>query len=160
MDGRPMSFHKIFIFMGLYFFPMTGRAEVLGTWPFDGSQPATITISTAQLPGSTSKEPPRASDRRTMRLVIRFSSNDKKWLRGIEGVTVQANMPQHEHGMLVTPKQSIKLKDGVFAIDGVQFHMEGEWLLLVRTQHAAHGIYAKKSNANTIQINISSLKKE
>jgi len=155
-----MSFHKIFIFMGLYFFPMTGRAEVLGTWPFDGSQPATITISTAQLPGSTSKEPPRASDRRTMRLVIRFSSNDKKWLRGIEGVTVQANMPQHEHGMLVTPKQSIKLKDGVFAIDGVQFHMEGEWLLLVRTQHAAHGIYAKKSNANTIQINISSLKKE
>jgi len=139
---------------------MTGRAEVLGTWPFDGSQPATITISTAQLPGSTSKEPPRASDRRTMRLVIRFSSNDKKWLRGIEGVTVQANMPQHEHGMLVTPKQSIKLKDGVFAIDGVQFHMEGEWLLLVRTQHAAHGIYAKKSNANTIQINISSLKKE
>ncbi len=139
---------------------MTGRAEVLGTWPFDGSQPATITISTAQLPGSTSKEPPRASDRRAMRLIIRIDSDEKKWLRGIESVTVQANMPQHEHGMLVTPKPSIKIKDGVFAIDGVQFHMEGEWLLLVRTQHAAHGIYAKKSNANTIQINISSLKKE
>lgn len=146
--------------MGLYFIPMTGSAEVLGTWPFDGSQPATITISTAPLPGSTSKEPPRASDRRTMRLVIRFSSNDKKWLRGIEGVTVQANMPQHDHGMLVTPKPSIRLKDGVFAIDGMQFHMEGEWLLLVKTKHAANGIYAKKSDTTTIQINVSSLEKK
>lgn len=146
--------------MGLYFIPMTGSAEVLGTWPFDGSQAATITISTAQLPGSTSKEPPRASDRRAMRLIIRIDSNNKKWLRGIEGVTVQANMPQHEHGMLVTPKPSIKLKDGAFAIDGVQFHMEGEWLLLVKTKHAAHGIYAKKSDTTTIQINISSLEKK
>lgn len=155
-----MSFHKYFIFVGLYFIPMTGRAEALGTWPFDGSQPATITISTAPLPGSTSKESPRASDRRAMRLIIRIQSDDKKWLRGIEGVTVQANMPQHDHGMLVTPKPSIKIKDGIFAIDGVQFHMEGDWLLLVRTQHAADGIYAKKSNATTIQINVSSLEKK
>jgi hypothetical protein len=155
-----MSFNKIFISIGLLFIPMTVRAEVLGTWPFDGSQAATITISTAVLSGSTSKEPPRASDRRAMRLVIRIDSDDKKWLRGIESVTVQANMPQHEHGMLVTPKPSKKMKDGVFAIDGVQFHMEGEWILLVMTQHAANGIYAKKSNTTTVQVNVTSLKKK
>lgn len=155
-----MSFNKIFICIGLYFIPMTGSAEVLGTWPFDGSQAATITISTAPLPGTLRKETPKTSDGRALRLVLSFSSKDKRWLRSIEGASIQATMPQHEHGMLVTPKPSTKIKDGVFAIDGVQFHMEGEWLLLVRTKHSPNGIYGKESDATTIQINISSSEKK
>lgn len=144
--------------MAAYFVPMISHAEVLGTFPFDEPQPATMTLSTAPLPGSVSNDSPKASDGRVMRLLIRIQSKDKKWLRSIDGVTVQANMPQHEHGMLVTPKPSIKIREGVFAIDGVQFHMEGEWLIRIRTRHSSLPIEQKNSDSATIQIKISSAK--
>lgn len=48
----------------------------------------------------------------------------------VEGASVQfqAEMPGHGHGMLREPS-SHELGNGLYRVDGVLLHMEGEWLV-------------------------------
>ena len=45
------------------------------------------------------------------------------------GVSVDGGMPQHGHGLITTPRVTQQLDEGVFLIEGVKFHMAGEWTL-------------------------------
>lgn len=45
-------------------------------------------------------------------------------------VVVDADMPDHRHGMNTTPRVT-RAPDGTFTVSGLQFHMTGYWELYV-----------------------------
>lgn len=58
-------------------------------------------------------------------------------------VEVDAQMPQHEHGMETRPRlrpgecdaeDRCKFPDGIYIFDGFKFHMSGDWTLLVHVE--------------------------
>lgn len=49
-------------------------------------------------------------------------------------ITLKATMPAHNHGMNVKPKIK-QLKDKVFEVKGLLFHMPGEWQIEVDVNH-------------------------
>ena len=53
-------------------------------------------------------------------------------------VDVDATMPAHGHGMNIEPIMTGP-NDGIFQADGLLWHMEGEWELVLST--VAHGIF-------------------
>ena len=110
-------------------------SETLGTWPFDSRPSATVTLETAATPDSGSATAPKAADGRVMRLLVKFHDKDAKWVAGVQDVKLIAFMPQHQHGMLVKPQPSQRLGKDVFAIDGVQFHMQGEWTITIAARY-------------------------
>ena len=110
-------------------------SETLGTWSFDTRPSATVTLETAATPDSGSATAPKAADGRVMRMLVKIHDKDKKWVSGIQSVSLMALMPQHEHGMLVKPQDSKRLGKDTFAIDGVQFHMQGEWMITIAARY-------------------------
>ena len=42
-------------------------------------------------------------------------------------IAVDGGMPQHGHGFVTEPRVTGTLGDGDFAVEGVKFHMAGEW---------------------------------
>ena len=46
----------------------------------------------------------------------------------VDGLSIDAWMPEHLHGMTRVPKVTAR-DDGGFAIDGIRFHMSGYWEL-------------------------------
>ena len=42
-----------------------------------------------------------------------------------------ASMPQHGHGLTTAPLATRGFDDGTFLVDGVLFHMSGEWMLRI-----------------------------
>jgi hypothetical protein len=44
----------------------------------------------------------------------------------VEGVSIDAIMPAHQHGMNYTPT-IVDLGEGAFRVDDMLFHMPGEW---------------------------------
>jgi hypothetical protein len=48
----------------------------------------------------------------------------------LEKITFEASMPQHNHGMVTAPVVQA-LGKGDFRVDGVKFHMEGDWEVVV-----------------------------
>ena len=44
---------------------------------------------------------------------------------------LSGGMPAHGHGMTVEPRVTQRLDDGSFLVEGMKFHMAGEWRLLV-----------------------------
>ncbi len=47
------------------------------------------------------------------------------------GLALRGGMPAHGHGMTVEPRVTRRLDDGSFLIEGMKFHMGGEWQLMV-----------------------------
>ena len=45
-------------------------------------------------------------------------------------IVVSADMPAHSHGMNTKP-ETVKLAPGKYRIDGMLFHMAGEWVVMV-----------------------------
>jgi len=44
-------------------------------------------------------------------------------------LAVDGGMPQHKHGFATAPRVTKALGDGDFLVEGVKFHMAGEWLI-------------------------------
>ena len=44
-------------------------------------------------------------------------------------ISVSGGMPSHKHGLSTTPRVTEMLNEGRFRIDGVKFHMPGDWVL-------------------------------
>lgn len=44
-------------------------------------------------------------------------------------IAVGGGMPQHDHGFLTQPRVTQALGDGDFLVEGVKFHMSGDWML-------------------------------
>lgn len=51
----------------------------------------------------------------------------------VEGaqISVTGGMPAHDHGLPTDPKMTRALGDGEYLLEGMRFHMQGEWELLV-----------------------------
>jgi hypothetical protein len=52
-------------------------------------------------------------------------------------ISVSGGMPAHDHGMPTRPRVTEELGDGRYRLEGVRFHMNGEWQLSVEIE--AHG---------------------
>lgn len=51
----------------------------------------------------------------------------------VSGATfeVTGGMPEHDHGLATAPRVTEELGDGRYRLDGMRFHMNGEWELNV-----------------------------
>jgi len=62
--------------------------------------------------------------------IVRISSQEGKPVRPSR-LAFNGGMPQHGHGFQTAPRVTRALGDGAFRVDGVRFHMSGEWTLRV-----------------------------
>ena len=46
-------------------------------------------------------------------------------------ITVTGGMPLHNHGLPTDPKMTAEIGSGDYRVDGMRFHMSGEWKLTV-----------------------------
>jgi len=46
-------------------------------------------------------------------------------------IDLTGGMPKHDHGLPTEPRMTAELGDGYYALDGMRFHMMGEWELYV-----------------------------
>ena len=51
-------------------------------------------------------------------------------------IAVTGGMPAHDHGLPTAPKATRPLGSGDYLLEGVRFHMNGEWELLVTIEAA------------------------
>ena len=47
-------------------------------------------------------------------------------------IEVEGGMPAHDHGLPTAPRVTEELGDGDYRLDGVRFHMGGQWELVFR----------------------------
>ena len=46
-------------------------------------------------------------------------------------IEVIGGMPAHDHGLPTRPRVTTELKDGNYRLDGMRFHMAGDWELTI-----------------------------
>lgn len=51
-------------------------------------------------------------------------------------VSVDGGMPAHNHGLATAPAVTAYLGNGDYRVDGLRFHMQGEWELRITVRHA------------------------
>ncbi len=42
---------------------------------------------------------------------------------------VAGGMPEHDHGLPTSPRVTVELGNGVYRVQGLRFHMAGDWLI-------------------------------
>lgn len=52
----------------------------------------------------------------------------------VDELTVNGGMPEHDHGLPTQPRVTSRLEDGDYLLEGVRFHMQGLWQLLIEFQ--------------------------
>lgn len=62
--------------------------------------------------------------------VIRIESHDGQPISGAN-VTVEGGMPAHNHGLPTRPQVTPGGQPGDYLIEGLRFHMAGQWLVKV-----------------------------
>lgn len=61
-------------------------------------------------------------------LTVNVTNKEGKPLKSTVNVEIDAGMPQHNHGMNVTPVVKA-LDNGQFSVEGMLFHMPGAWTI-------------------------------
>lgn len=51
-------------------------------------------------------------------------------------IRVDGGMPEHNHGLATSPQVTEALGDGRYRLEGMRFHMNGEWELRLQIEHA------------------------
>lgn len=51
-------------------------------------------------------------------------------------IRVDGGMPEHNHGLATSPQVTGQLGEGRYRLQGVRFHMNGEWELRLQIEHA------------------------
>ena len=46
-------------------------------------------------------------------------------------LTVVGGMPEHDHGLPTSPRVTAELGNGDYRVQGMRFHMAGEWLIAI-----------------------------
>lgn len=62
--------------------------------------------------------------------IFHIETADGEAVTGAE-ITVTGGMPLHNHGLPTDPRMTAELGDGDYRFEGMRFHMNGEWELLV-----------------------------
>jgi hypothetical protein len=50
-------------------------------------------------------------------------------------IRVEGGMPAHDHGLATRPEVTAEQGEGRYLLEGVRFHMAGEWLLQLQIEH-------------------------
>ena len=50
-------------------------------------------------------------------------------------IRVEGVMPAHDHGLATRPEVTAEQGEGRYLLEGVRFHMAGEWLLQLQIEH-------------------------
>jgi hypothetical protein len=50
-------------------------------------------------------------------------------------INVNGGMPAHDHGLATSPRVTRYLGEGQYLLEGVRFHMPGEWLMKLDIQY-------------------------
>ena len=66
---------------------------------------------------------------------IRVLDRDDEILE-LEELNVFGGMPEHDHGLPTQPEVTMRLDNGDYLLEGVRFHMQGHWELLIEIQYA------------------------
>ena len=60
--------------------------------------------------------------------VVRIEDTSGVGVTGAE-ISVDGGMPEHDHGLATRPRVTAELGDGNYRLDGLRFHMAGDWEL-------------------------------
>lgn len=71
---------------------------------------------------------------RMHRWVIRLHDSTNGPVSGA-AITVDGGMPAHDHGLPTSPQVSEAEEAGEYWLDGMRFHMNGEWTLQLLIEH-------------------------
>ena len=130
-------FIGILVLIQIQYLAMSGR---LKRW-FAKSSPAAMLLAAMLLPMSqpshanefivtytTPDGPPEINRMHSWILYVESDSGDP-----IEGadIEVDGGMPAHNHGLPTQPRVTEDLGDGYYRLDGVRFHMSGDWEMFV-----------------------------
>ena len=69
--------------------------------------------------------------------VLHVETDDGQTVEGAT-ISIEGGMPEHDHGLPTEPRVTEELGDGDYILDGLRFHMGGEWEL-VFTISSDHG---------------------
>lgn len=50
-------------------------------------------------------------------------------------IVIEGGMPLHDHGLATSPQVTDYLGDGQYLVEGLRFHMPGEWLMQLQVDH-------------------------
>jgi hypothetical protein len=50
-------------------------------------------------------------------------------------IRIDGGMPAHNHGLATSPQVTDYLGDGQYLVEGLRFHMPGEWLMQIVIEH-------------------------
>lgn len=53
----------------------------------------------------------------------------------VDDLEINGGMPEHDHGLPTQPQVTSLLENGDYLLEGVRFHMQGLWQLLIEFQH-------------------------
>jgi hypothetical protein len=130
-------FIGILVLIQIQYLALSGR---LKRW-FTKSSPAAVLLAVMLLPMSqpshanefivtytTPDGPPEINRMHSWILYVESDSGDP-----IEGadIEVDGGMPAHDHGLPTQPRVTEDLGDGYYRLDGVRFHMSGDWEMFV-----------------------------
>lgn len=62
--------------------------------------------------------------------ILHIETDDGDAVEGAQ-IEVDGGMPAHDHGLPTRPRVTEELGDGYYRLDGVRFHMKGEWEMVV-----------------------------
>jgi len=65
---------------------------------------------------------------------VSLNAANAAWSKGLTLAKFDAQMPAHRHGMVTRPKIKA-IKTGEYLIEGVKFHMQGDWKLTLDLLH-------------------------
>lgn len=63
--------------------------------------------------------------------VLELETADGEPVEGAE-LTVEGGMPAHDHGLPTRPRVTEDLRGGRYRLEGLRFHMNGAWELVIR----------------------------
>lgn len=69
--------------------------------------------------------------------VLHVETGDGAVVEGAE-ITIEGGMRVHDHGLPTRPRVTAYLGDGNYRVQGVRFHMAGEWQIVVTIRIDGH----------------------
>jgi hypothetical protein len=124
--GKAVS-NRLVVSLLLYLAPALALAADRELEPVDDS--TCVTRSSVYRVSYTSDLDPIAINR-IHDWVLHVETTQGEPVAGAE-ITVGGGMPAHDHGLPTSPRQTEELGNGDYLVEGMRFHMNGRWEIVV-----------------------------